>query len=102
MKSILVVIIILGIYFMVIREEVPEYDQTNEVATMEEPQQEFDTLSNTYEKRVEAQNIANTINPSSSYLGSRLDARTGASNAVKVGNDRMEAQEKALDALMKP
>ena len=60
-----------------------------------------DTPINTYEQRVEAQNIANTIQPSNSYLGTRIDARRDAKESVKQANELMESRNKALDAFTK-
>lgn len=99
MKSIIFVLIILSIFFITTREKEPLEDHTN---SNEAPKKTYiDTPMNTYKTRVKAQNIANTINPSNSYLGSRLDARGSAKNAVSVGNKRMEEQDKAMEALLK-
>jgi len=101
-KSILFVLIILGIYFMTLSDKEPEqYDTSTYVSSEASNKKSLDTLTETYKTRVEAQNIANTINPSNSYLGSRLDSKTGASDAVKVGNERMGAQDKAIETLMR-
>ena len=62
----------------------------------------FDTPTNTYKRQVEALSISNTIqNPVNTYLDSRLDARGMAKESVKVGNKRIEEQNKAMEALTK-
>ena len=102
MKSIIFVLIILGIFFMTTREEKPQENYTNTIETSETPKKTYmDTPINTYKTRIEAQNIANTMNPSNSYLGSRLDARGSAKNSVKEANKRIEEQNKAMEALLK-
>ena len=102
MKSIIFVLIILSIFFITTSEKEKQEDHTNTIESPETPKKTYiDTPMNTYKTRIEAQNIANTINPSSSYLGSRLDARGSAKNAVKVGNKRMEEQNKAMEAFLK-
>ena len=79
-----------------------EETKGNHTNTLETPKKTYiDTPINTYKGRIEAQNIANTINPSSSYLGSRLDARGSAKNAVQQSNKRTEAQDKAMESLLK-
>ena len=103
MKSIIFVLIILGIFFITTtREEEAQENNTNTIEAPETPKKpHIDSLSHTYKNRVEAQNIANTINPSNSYLGSRLDARGMAKDSVKIGNKRIEEQNKAMEALTK-
>jgi len=100
MKNILIVIlIIVGIFFFTTGSEEIE---SNHTTTVQTPKKTYlDSPMNTYKDRIEAQNIANTINPSNSYLGSRLDARGAAKNAVEVGNKRIEEQNKAMEALLK-
>ena len=102
MKSIIFVIIILSIYFITTSEEEIQDSYTSSIESPKTPKKtHIDSLTNTYKTRVEAQNIANTINPSNTYLGSRLDARGMAKDTVKVGNKRVEEQNKAMEALMK-
>ena len=102
MKSILFVLIIVGIYFMTFGKKEPQMSDVNPTTLSETTNNKsMDSLSNTYKTRVEAQNIANTINPSNSYLGSRLDARGSAKGAVDTSNQRTEAQNKAIDNLIK-
>ncbi len=102
MKSIIFVLIILSIFFITTREEETQENHANTIETSETPKKTYiDSPMNTYKTRVEAQNIANTINPSSSYLGSRLDARGMAKDSVKEGNKRIEEQNKAMEALLK-
>lgn len=102
MKSVIFVLIILGIFFFTTREEDSYIKQTNTTETPQTPKKtSIESPMNTYKKRVEAQNIANTINLSNSYLGSRLDGRGMAKDAVKVGKKRIEEQNKAMDALTK-
>jgi thioredoxin-related protein len=99
MKSIIVVLIIISIFFIATREEVPQENYTDPIEAPDTPKKTYiDSPINTYKSQVEAQNIANTINPSSSYLGSRLDARGMSKDAVKEANKRMEEQNKAMEA----
>ena len=93
------IFVILGIVFFTLSGEDTEEEYTSPTETHKKTY--IDSPMNTYKSRIEAQNIANTINPSSSYLGSRLDARGSAKNAVKQSNQRAEAQDKAMEALMK-
>jgi len=98
-KSIIFILIILSIFFITTSEE---ETQENSIETTETPKKTYiDSPTNTYKTRVEAQNIANTINPSNSYLGSRLDARGMAKKSVAESNKRMEEQDKAMEALTK-
>ena len=102
MKSIIFVLIILSIFFITTREEETEENHINTIETSDTPKKTYiDSPMNTYKTRVEAQNIANTINPSTSYLGSRLDARGSAKNSVKEANKRVSEQDKAMEALLK-
>jgi len=102
MKSIIFVIIILSIFFITTSEEEIQDSDTSSIESPKTPKKtHIDSPMNTYKTRVEAQNIANTINPSNTYLGSRLDARGMAKDSVKVGNKRVEEQNKAMEALMK-
>lgn len=96
-KVIIFILAIFSIFFLTLREKNTEEDYKNTVATPKEAY--IDSPTNTYKKRVETQNIANTLQLSNSYLGSRLDARGSAKNAVKQSNKRIEAQDKAMEAL---
>lgn len=99
MKSIIFILIILSIFFITTSEE---ETQENSIERTETPKKTYiDSPTNTYKTRVEAQNIANTINPSNSYLGSRLDARGMAKKSVAESNKRMEEHDKAMEALTK-
>ncbi len=102
LKSIIFVLIILGIFFMTTREDGVQENHSNPIEAQDTPKKtNMDSLSNSYKTRIEAQNIANTINTSNSYLGSRLDARGGAKNSIKDANQRVNEQDKAMEALLK-
>jgi hypothetical protein len=100
MKKISIFIIaILSIFFLALcgEETGEEYADTEEISE----KAYIDTHANTYKKRVDTLNIANTIQHPSSYLGSRVEARGSSKNAVKQINTQTEAQDKAIEALMK-
>lgn len=92
--------VILGIILISRSGEEIQEDHTN---TIETPKKTYlDTPTNTYKRRVEALNIANTLqNPVNTYLNSRVNARDLAKESVKMGNKRMEEQNKAMEALTK-
>ncbi|KYJ87399.1 hypothetical protein [Sulfurovum riftiae] len=100
MKNILIIIfIILGLFFFMIGSEETQENHTN---TIEKPKKTYlDTPANTYKRRIEAQNIANTIQHPASYLNSRVVTRESAKKSVKESNKRMEEQNKAIEAFMK-
>lgn len=101
MKSIIIVIlVILSILFFTTSREDPEENYTNPT---EYPKKTYiDSPTNTYESRVEALNIANTIDkPVNSYLNSRIDARGSAKKSVNESNKRMDEQDRAMKALIK-
>ncbi|MBT8347841.1 MAG: hypothetical protein HKP62_00085 [Sulfurovum sp.] len=90
---------IVSIFFLTLCVEETEEDYTN---TEESPKETYiDSPINTYKGRIEAQNIANTIQDPSSYLGSRVEAIGSSKNAVKQSNKRSEAQDKAMEALIR-
>jgi len=90
---------ILSIFFLTLCSEETGEDYTN---TEERPEEAYiDTPANTYKRRVETLNIANTIQHPSSYLGSRVESRASSKNAVKQINLQMETQDKAMEALTK-
>jgi len=94
MKSIIfVLLIIAAVLFLTTSKEVINQDHTQQTVKTY-----HDTPMNTYEQQIEAQSIANTIQPSSSYLGSRLDARGDAKGSVQQANEQMKAREKALES----
>lgn len=97
MKNILIIIlIIVAILFL---STSGEDIQENHTDTADQPKKTYmDTPANTYETRVEAQNIANTIQNTNSYLNSRIDARTEAKKSLEIGNEQMKAREKALES----
>lgn len=98
MKSIIFVILIIAalLFLTTSKEEINE-DYTQQ--TMQAPKKTYhDTPINTYEQQIEAQSIANTIQPSSSYLGSRIDARGDAKDSVQIANEQMKAREEALES----
>lgn len=90
---------ILSIFFLTLcREETNDEDYTNE----ERPKEAYiDSPTNTYNKRVETLNIANTLQHPGSYLGSRVETRSSSKNAVEQSNKRTETQNKAIEALTK-
>ncbi len=101
MKNIgILMFVILGIFLLSTCGEETQEDYTNSIET---PKKTYlDTPTNTYKRRVEALNIANTLqNPVNTYLDSRVNMRGMAKESVKVGNKRMEEQDKAMEALTK-
>lgn len=101
MKNISIfILIILSIFILTACGEERQEDHTD---TSETPKKTYlDSPTNTYETRVEALNIANTIqNPVNTYLKSRVDARGSAKNSIKESNKRIEEQDKAMEALTK-
>lgn len=62
---------------------------------------DLDTPTNTYKRQVEALSISNTLQNPNSYLSSRVNARGNAKESVKVGNKRIEEQNKAMEDFMK-
>ncbi len=100
MKNIFIIIfIILGIFFLTTGGE---ETQENHTSTIEKPKKTYlDSPTNTYDRRVEAQNIANTIQHPVSYLNSRVVTRELAKKSVKESNKRMEERNKAMEALTK-
>lgn len=100
MKKVSIFIVaISSIFFLTLCGEEKAEDYTN---TTETPKEAYiDSPTNTYKRRVETLNIANTIQQPSSYLGSRIEARGSSKNAVKQSNSRTEAQDKAMEALTK-
>jgi len=100
MKGIIFVLLIIAAMLFLTTSNDTDYESHTETA--DTPKKTYhDTPINTYEQRIEAQNIANTIQPSSSYLGSRIDARGDAKDSVKQANELMESRNKTLDALTK-
>ena len=97
--SILIFIILSIFLFSTCGEETEE----NHTDTIETPKKTYlDSPTNTYKRRVEALSISNTLqNPVNTYLDSRVNARGMSKESVKVGNKRMEEQDKAMEALTK-
>jgi hypothetical protein len=79
-----------------------EETKENHTDTIETPKKTYiDNPTNTYDRRVEAQNIANTLqNPVNTYLNSRTDAMSLAKQAVKKSDKRTEEQDEAMEALL--
>ena len=101
MKNIsILILVILSIFLLT---TCGEETQDNHTDTIETPKKTYlDSPTNTYERRVEALNIANTIqNPVNTYLNSRVDARGLAKKSVMESNKRIEEQDKAMEALTK-
>lgn len=101
MKNILIVIVIIaGFFFFMTKEDAPYADRTGVPESPEKTH--LETPANTYEERVEALSISNTLQkPVNTYLDGRVDAMGNARKSVNVGNKRMEAQDKAMEALTK-
>ena len=101
MKNILIVIaLIAGLFFFMTKEDAPHADRTG--ATESPGKTYLDTPANTYEERVEALNISNTLQkPVNSYLDGRVNAVGNARESVNVGNERREAQDRAMEDLLK-
>ena len=74
--------------------------QTN---TIETPKKTYiDSPKNTYERQVEAQSIANTLQtPVDTYLNSRVVARDDAKQSVKESNKQTKEQDKAIEDFLK-
>ena len=100
MKGIIFVLLIIAAMLFFTTSNDTAYESNTQTANTTKKTY-HDTPINNYEQRIEAQNIANTIQPSNSYLGSRIDARGDAKESVKQANDLMESRNKALDALTK-
>ena len=100
MKKVSIFIVaIIGIFFLTLCQEETEVGEKHTIQNPKEPY--MDTPINTYKERVEAQNIANTIQNPNSYLGSRIEARGSSKQVVKESNQRSEAQNKAIEDFMK-
>jgi len=100
MKGIIFVILI--IVFMLFL--VGPREETAKIYTedTQEPKKTYlDTPINTYKERIEAQNIANTIQTSGSNLNSHINARVDSKQAVQTANSQMEANDKAIEAFLK-
>jgi len=98
-NSSILIFAILSIFLLTFCREETKENHTN---TIETPKKTYiDSPTNTYDRRVEALNIANTIQHPVGYLNSRVDARGSAKKSVKQSNKRAEAQDKAMEALTK-
>ena len=93
----ILLIIITIILFLTTNQKTTNNIQVN---TVETPQKSFDTPMNTYKERIEAQNIANTIQSPGSYLGSRVEARGSAKQSLRESNKRREAENKAIEDML--
>ena len=100
MKGIMFVLLIIAAMLFLTTSNDTDYESNTQTANTTKKTY-HDTPINKYEQRIEAQNIANSIQPSNSYLGSRIDARGDAKASVKQANDLMESRNKALVALTK-
>ncbi|MDD2399663.1 MAG: hypothetical protein PHR75_03545 [Sulfurovum sp.] len=97
--SIFIIITLLSIFLL---KTCGKEIQENHANTIESPKKTYlDSPKNTYDIRVEALNIANTIQNPDTYLDSRVNARESAKESVKKSNKRMEEQDKAIKALTK-
>jgi hypothetical protein len=100
MKNIsILVLVTLGIFLLT---TCGEETQENHTDTIETPKKTYlDSPINTYEERIEAQNIANTLQSPNSYLNSRVIERDEAKKSVNQGIKQIEEQEKAIEAFLK-
>lgn len=97
--SILIIITLLSIFLL---KTCGKKTKENHANTIESPKKTYlDTPKNTYDSRVEALNIANTIQNPDTYLDSRVNARESAKKSVQESNKRMGEQDKAIEALTK-
>jgi len=97
--GILIVITLLSIFLF---KTCGKETQENHANTIESPKKTYlDSPKNTYDSRVEALNIANTIQNPDTYLNSRVNARESAKKSVQESNKWMEEQDKAIEALTK-
>jgi len=100
MKGIIFVILII-VFMLFLAGPREELGQNYTEDTQEAKETYLDTPMNTYKERIEAQNIANTIQTSGSNLNNHINARVDSKQAVKKANSQMEANDKALEAFMK-
>lgn len=98
-KVIIFIFAILSIFFLTLCNEKTDEAYTNTDPSPKEAT--IDTPVKTYERRIEAQSIANTIQNPGNYLGSRVEARGSSKNAVEQSNKRTEAQDKAMADFLK-
>ena len=99
MKGIVfVILIIMALLFFI----TPDVDIQESVShSVEAPEKGYiDTPIKEQQERVEALNIANTIQPS--YMQNRIDARGNAKDSVQQANKQMESRDKAIEAFIKP
>lgn len=76
--------------------------QENYANTIESPKKTYlESPKNIYDGRVEALNIANTIQNPDAYLNSRVNARESAKKSVQESNKQRKKQDKAIEALTK-
>lgn len=98
----ILLLIIVAILFLTSSRKTTYETQIHPVEnTLETPKKTFDTPIHTYKRRIEAQNIANSIQSPNSYLGSRVDARESAKKSLSESNKRIEEQNKAMEVLVK-
>ena len=98
MKGILLILIIIGLILFT------SFETETEVSSSEAGKKTMiDSPRNTYETRIEAQNIANTLQSpvSNNYLNSRVNAKEMSKSSVQEANQRIQAQDKALEAFIK-
>ena len=98
MKGILLILIIIGLILFI------SFETETEVSSSETAKKTMiDSPRNTYETRIEAQNIANTLQSpvSNNYLNSRVNAKEMSKSSVQEANQRIQAQDKALEAFIK-
>jgi hypothetical protein len=104
---ILLIVVFLGIFvlrsFGIIGTQETYTDATEpKTDTIETPKKTYiDSPRNTYERQVEAQSIANTLNDPGTYLNRRAATRDDAKQSVKESNKQVEEQNKAVEDFLK-
>lgn len=108
MKNIIILLIVIffGIFFLrtcgVGTEETYTAPVESQTDTAESPKKTYiDTPRNTYERQVEVQNIANTLDDPGTYLNRRAATRDDAKQSVKESNRQIEEQDKAIEDFLK-
>lgn len=98
----ILLLITVAILFLTTSKKNTYETQTHSVEnTIETSEKTFDTPIHTYKRRIEVQNIANSIQSPNSYLGSRVETRESAKKSLSESNKRIEEQNKAVEALVK-
>jgi hypothetical protein len=108
MKKIIVLLIVifLGIFFLrsfgIIGTQETTDTMEPQTNSGETPKKTYiDSPKNTYERQIEAQSIANTLNDPGTYLNRRAATRDDAKQSVKESNKQVEEQNKAVEDFLK-